>query len=699
MNTTKFIKSILAALLAMMVITANGQDYGYQCALQMTAQPAKNPSKIVLSWPARTDIKNYALQRKATGTSTLSVSNLVASSTGYTDSTAVAGINYEYKLIGYPLVTGNPTAYGSVMAGMEVAQVETRGGVLLVIASNIATGAAESIARFAGDLKADDWNVDQVTVSPSDTVTSVKAQIVSRYNAGALKSVVLLGHVPVPYSGNINPDSHVEHKGAWPCDGFYGDVESNLWTDATVNNATAARSENWNIPGDGKFDQNTFPSAVEMTVGRIDFANLPAFAPLGEVELMNRYLDKNHNFRFNGTQIARRGIVDDNLSYMTEALGAASRRAMVGNSGSTNMVDANFLTHGVPSLFGTGIGFGSYSSIEGVGTTADMAAGVVNSVFNHNFGSYYGDWNSTDNILRAEIAANGVSLTSMWSGRPVINLHRMIAGATVGECVQASMNQGTDAYLQIGYNLKSVHVSLMGDPTLRLHSVAPVSNVSVQINGSSASLSWTASPEQSIAGYHVYRAANVEGAFSRITTTPVTETSFTDATATAGNVYVVKALKLETSNSGSYFNTSLGVSAIQLAAAEDSVLTWKKQFFGTNAAALQEAGDFVDADKDGVCNLLEYAMGTNPLSASSKSGLENVSLKESRAGRNLSADFTLNDAATGAKVTIQCSADLKTWTTAPAATVIAASAGYTTMQVTIPASGERCFLRALVERK
>ena len=30
------------------------------------------------------------------------------------------------------------------------------------------------------------------------------------------KAVYLLGRIPVPYSGFINPDSHPDHEGAWP---------------------------------------------------------------------------------------------------------------------------------------------------------------------------------------------------------------------------------------------------------------------------------------------------------------------------------------------------------------------------------------------------------------------------------------------------------------------------------------------------
>src|SRR6185503_3639869 len=95
-----------------------------------------------------------------------------------------------------------------------------------------------------------------------------------------VKSVFLFGHVPVPYSGQLNPDGHADHVGAWPADVYYGDIDGN-WTDNSVNftqsiNTDAADAARLtNRPGDGKFDQTQIPSPVELEVGRVDLSNLP----------------------------------------------------------------------------------------------------------------------------------------------------------------------------------------------------------------------------------------------------------------------------------------------------------------------------------------------------------------------------------------------------------------------------------------
>ena len=60
----------------------------------------------------------------------------------------------------------------------------------------------------------------------------------------------LLGHVPVPYSGSINPDGPPDHFGAWATDAYYAELNG-AWTDTSVNTTVASRAENRNIPGDG----------------------------------------------------------------------------------------------------------------------------------------------------------------------------------------------------------------------------------------------------------------------------------------------------------------------------------------------------------------------------------------------------------------------------------------------------------------
>jgi hypothetical protein len=63
--------------------------------------------------------------------------------------------------------------------------------------------------------------------------------------------------------------------------------------------------------------------------------------------------------------------------------------------------------------------------------------------------------------------------------------------------------------------------------------------------------------ETAVAGYHVYR-SDLGGHFARLTRMPIPGTSFSDPEGSGAANYMVRAVKLETSASGTYFNPSQG---------------------------------------------------------------------------------------------------------------------------------------------
>src|SRR5204863_1149122 len=123
-----------------------------------------------------------------------------------------------------------------------------------------------------------------------------------------------------------------------------------------------------------------------------------------------------------------------------------------------------------------------------------------------------------------------------------------------------TMNNSTLYKSQLNLFRRGVHISLLGDPTLRLDPVGPPSNLFAMRSGRNVVLTWAASGESG-AGYHVYRAATPGGPYTRLTPRLLTTTSFTDIARVAAGTYMVRAVKLQLTPSGSYWNPSQGIFA------------------------------------------------------------------------------------------------------------------------------------------
>jgi hypothetical protein len=126
-------------------------------------------------------------------------------------------------------------------------------------------------------------------------------------------------------------------------------------------------------------------------------------------------------------------------------------------------------------------------------------------------------------------------------------------GESVGRCHQISQNNNGTLYTA-GSSAQGVHMALTGDPALRLHILAPITNLTL----SGTTLAWTASPDATL-GYHIYRASSASGPFTRLTVNPIAATTYTDAGGGSSFTYMVRAIALTTSNTGTYQNASQGV--------------------------------------------------------------------------------------------------------------------------------------------
>lgn len=567
---------------------ANAVENTWDYSVQVSATVQSSPPRVTLSWPQDTKgpVSSYTVYRKApAATSWGTGTALAGSATSYADTNVTDGGAYEYRIIkagsGY-------TGYGYIRSGLDAPLVDARGKIVLIVDNTMSGPLASELTRLQQDLTGDGWVVLRHDVSRSDSPPNIKALIKADYTADPanVKALFLFGHVPVPYSGQHSADGHADHIGAWPADVYYGDMDG-AWTDSTVNYVQTLRPDaadnarTTNRPGDGKFDQNQPPSSVELEIGRVDLANLTnndywgidAVFP-SETEMLRRYLNKDHNFRHRVTNTARRALVGDYFGLFNGSAPAqAAFRNFAPLVGATNIRNLNieyndqkgvwipaaaandylFAYGGAPSGYGAISALGSAGPSFGA-PVAEFLSRDVRNVFTMFWGSYLGDWDHWDNVFRAPLA-NNYGLATVWSGRSHWFIHPLGMGETFGYAARLSQNN-TGTYDGAS---GATYIALMGDPSLRIHPVVPVGSVNGSLSGSTVALTWTASGDSALVGYQVYRATSASGPYTRLTSAPIAGLTFNDPAGSATAVYMVRAIKRESSPSGSYLNASQGL--------------------------------------------------------------------------------------------------------------------------------------------
>jgi hypothetical protein len=564
---TTWVFRTFSILFASVLLSARAETDPRYYAVMVSAQVQSSPAQIQLRWEGDNRATGYTIARRDGG-SWNNVGNAGGSATSWTDSNVSVGGAYEYRVT--KSTSSGYTGYGYLYAGIDAPLIENRGKVILLVDNTYASDLAAELRRLEWDLAGDGWIVLRRDVSRNDSPSAIKNIIKSHYNSdpGNTKAVFLFGHIAVPYSGNFNPDGHPDHQGAWPADVYYGDLDGN-WTDSSTYSGGAQRPPNKNAPGDGKFDQSDMPSAAEIAVGRVDFYNMTCYAnktpSRSERDLLRAYLNKDHNFRHRVFSVARRGLICDNFGERQgEAFAASGWRNFGAFFGTENVTKVGgwqyFSTVGTQDyLWSYGTGGGSWYTCDGVGSSDDFARTEIKSVFTMFLGSYFGDWDNESNFLRASLGS-GYCLTTSWSGRPHWYYHHMGLGETIGLSTILSQNNGfTSTYDRQNYGTRGVHAALLGDPTLRMHPVIPPANLRGTANGEIMTLTWSPSSDNALVGYHVYRGGGPNGNFTRLTSSPIRATAFTDESSTRNATYMVRAVKLESAGGGTYHNPSQGV--------------------------------------------------------------------------------------------------------------------------------------------
>ncbi|HNR53609.1 MAG TPA: hypothetical protein PKJ19_00460, partial [Flavobacteriales bacterium] len=572
------LRSLTLPLFLFVALVLSAQSVSERAAVRVTATVQTSPA-ITLSWAPISNTTSLTIYRKLKSATSWgsAVATPAATATSWTDNSVSVGTNYEYKVV---RISAGATGIGYINTGIQVPVVDYRGKIILLVDNTLTSSLATELTQLTNDLRADGWGVIRSDVSRTASVTSIKSIIQGHYNSDPanVKALYIVGHVPVPYSGNITPDGHEDTRGARPTDAYYADVNG-TWTDNTVNTTITSQQRTWNTPGDGKFDQSDLPSNVELQVGRVDMYDLPAFGT-SEVQLMRNYLNKAHNYKVKGWVPNPRAVLVDNLQWLGNPVAASGWRAsaLVGQISPEpaapvlnfkNYINGQsylWTAHYGGGLIAVDNGVSTYNGTDGGVTTQELASTVtMGGVFNMALGSFFYDFDSRNNFLRAVIA-RGDGLTNCWTGIPAWYFHHMGLGENIGYSVAASMNN-TGLYLPLTEGWQSsigrTHMNLMGDPSLRMKMVAPPSNLVVSNSGGNAAFSWTANPEGAM-GYHIYQVDVSAGITTRLTPSMVTGTSWTSGAVpfVAGQQYMVRAVMLEISASGSYYNMSLGTMAV-----------------------------------------------------------------------------------------------------------------------------------------
>ncbi|CAN5563361.1 hypothetical protein BH09PLA1_BH09PLA1_01050 [soil metagenome] len=551
-------------------------------------------STVHVKWPFDPDAVSYKVYRKARTASSwtlLTPTPLAANNVGFADSVPV-GQAFEYQV---ERVTHNffgtldGTAYGYIYAGNKVALNDSRGRALLVVDQTQVNAIADELTRYRRDLLADGWTVQQIVV-PRDNgdarlAAFVKLQIQSAalsQPGDPLKSIVLIGHVPVAYSGTTAWDGHPDHNGAWPADGYYGEgvgtLTGGVWTDVQTS-LNPSHLDNNNLPLDGKFDQDNLPGNITVPVGRIDFANLPgmrhSFYPVAattevaETQLLQRYFNKNHDWRTRTTQVSKTAIEDDHLGGGSGENGWRNFAPLVGDL-QTRAADWQTTMTETTNLFSAGIGPGAIEYALGIVSVDQFHSpnASVFSVFNLLAGSWFGDWNKPSDLMREMIAANGTSLVALWAGTPNIFLHTMGLGETIGQGMMLSQNNSwSGPYSPASSGARGTQMGLMGDPTLTMSIVPAVSNLTSSRDANINSISWTTPSDTNVTGFNVYRADAPDGPFFRLNSAAIptagagVSMTFTDPTPIRTYkkfTYMVRAIKMQSTPSGKFENASWG---------------------------------------------------------------------------------------------------------------------------------------------
>jgi len=575
----------LAALLAVdSPLPVSGWDLEATVPVEATVQ--SDPPAITLEVHKKE--RSYQVFRKGPHDLVWSdqIGTIPAGSGLWTDTNVVVGQEYEYRIYGGQVQSSvsyrQARLYGYIRCGIEVDMTDWRGRVVLVVADEVPQMVPEALAQYKEDLVGDGWTVHTVMAPEAPNTFGedflhepVRDEIIAIYNQhpGEVKHVVLIGNVPQPRAGltEWGPDGHRD-EAAFGADAYYADVDG-TWSDvgdnSYRNDLDRART---NVPNDGKYDEERVPSDdleyFEMGFGRIDFRILNEGNGLGlqnYFEKLHRYKHATPDFRPGRRSAIRAGF--DNVSEtgwntLPALVGLENVDYYGGEAGSLNT--PNDFDEILSSEFGPYLFYFKGNSVP-------KFTGVGRAVIWTGLQSNWGYWWKAGNMAET-LASDSWALSITWSVWGWYYFyHRLGMGDVMGDMMKVSINNrgwqdneglytvGSD-YWPNGDHTGFFFMNHIGDPMLRLYMYPPAANLSATEGAGGVELSWEPSPDPEVSGYHIYRSNSMDEPFARLTTTPVAGTTYEDSEVSSGrHHYMVRAVKLETTGSGTFYNASQGI--------------------------------------------------------------------------------------------------------------------------------------------
>lgn len=589
-------KKIIYAILFLVTINAvYAQNYSFNFAatgrrvcLVSSKVAANNSSvKIIFHDSLSNTSEPLFVNKRLLGSNSWSnvASNITPGTGHWIDTNVSAGEVWEYQVKRnntWSFASTNYSAVGYTLGALLTDNSVYKGQMILLVAQDIPINLATKYFRLKKEITNDGWFVNELIVPKATSwdsgnqVVTIKTQIQNIYNAAPTtdkpKVLFILGHVPMPRSGSANvvaPDDHSQNAGARGCDGYYADMDGVYTDTATFNPGGLTTPLAINQPNDFKWDQDYFPSNLELAFGRVDFADITDVTT-SELGLIENYLDRLSNYRNVNTGFDMGDKSAFNLGYNNS--NDASYRTLLNVSKPENVYQKTDASNHNQWVQNNGP-FKVYMQNVLVPSITDWQTYGMNATVYSSDQSYwgFGDVPQPSGVfsrIRALLGVDTKCLVALWTTTSIGLFYQACNGQSIGQALLHTMNHNTtNQHLekpQQQYDTEAwwnrTHFEIWGDPTISLYQVKPVNNLTLTNVSGNPVLQWTPSSDTAVLGYHIYESNTELGVYQRISSAPITTSNFTIPNYNPNHWYMVKAIKIVESGCGKLLQSSIGKS-------------------------------------------------------------------------------------------------------------------------------------------